>query len=674
MSELSEYELKRELELAWLNPDELDLEDLDNPLQINTIFEDNHPHIHMINIMRKPENFYLTCKILFGIELHPFQQVILHELWTKKFPVILASRGASKSWLLALYAVLRATFTQGSKIILVGAGFRQAKVIFEYVEKFIKEGAMFRNVLGNPTIDKLLKRESDKYTCYIGTSTIIGIPIGTGERIRGLRATHTLCDELASVNPDIFETVVGGFSVVNTAPIEKVKAKAKLRLLQKRGIIQEGEGNPFDTGMGNQTVLSGTANYQFNHFYTYWKKHRDIIMSRGETKKLEEIFNGEIPPSFDWRDYCIIRIPYDLLPEGFMDIKQIGKLKATISTTNYNHEFCSIFSVDSNGFFKRSLIHACTTIEPIQLPNGPVSFSACLWGDPKGKYVIGVDPASEQDNFTITVLELHSDHTRIVYQWSTTRQKFNARKNKGFTKEDDFYGFCARKIRELTKLFPTVRIGCDSQGGGRAIAEALHDSSKLEDGELPIWEVIDKEKPKDSDSKAGEHILELVNFANYEWLSGANHGLRKDMEDKVLLFPYFDSISIGLAGEEDFRQNREYDTLEDCVWEIEELKDELASIVVTQTPSGRDHWDTPEIKLPGSKKGRQRKDRYSSLLIANMLARTISRADAPRVFKSVGGFAHEMVGKVEGQLYYGPENLVKQLSVLNSGTLVRRNY
>ena len=51
---------------------------------------------------------------------------------------------------------------------------------------------------------------------------------------------------------------------------------------------------------------------------------------------------------------------------------------------------------------------------------------------------------------------------------------------------------------------------------------------------------------------------------------------------------------------------------------------------MTQTstgPNARDRWDTPEVKLPGGKKGRLRKDRYSSLVIANMLARQLNRQD-----------------------------------------------
>jgi hypothetical protein len=89
------------------------------------------------------------------------------------------------------------------------------------------------------------------------------------------------------------------------------------------------------------------------------------------------------------------------------------------------------------------------------------------------------------------------------------------------------------------KTFPPVKIGLDAQGGGVSIEEALHDPSKLEDGELVIWPIIDPNKSKDTDDQAGLHILELVQFAKAEWTAQANHGLRKDLEDKVLLFPRF---------------------------------------------------------------------------------------------------------------------------------------
>ena len=49
-------------------------------------------------------------------------------------------------------------------------------------------------------------------------------------------------------------------------------------------------------------------------------------------------------------------------------------------------------------------------------------------------------------------------------------------------------------------------------------------------------------------------------------------------------------------------KNRIYDTLEECVTDIEELKNELSMIQISQTTSGRDRWDTPEVVIGTGKK------------------------------------------------------------------------
>jgi len=137
--------------------------------------------------------------------------------------------------------------------------------------------------------------------------------------------------------------------------------------------------------------------------------------------------------------------------------------------------------------------------------------------------------------------------------------------------------------------------------------------------------------------KEGLHIIELINFSKADWVSEANHGLKKDMEDKVLLFPRYDNLSIGLASEMDGIDNDKGDSLENLIYEIEELKDELCTIVLTKSSiAGRDRWDTPEVKTMDGKKSRTRKDRYSALLMANMVARQINRADAPISFGLMG--------------------------------------
>jgi len=317
------------------------------------------------------------------------------------------------------------------------------------------------------------------------------------------------------------------------------------------------------------------------------------------------------------------------------------------------------FSGDSVGFFKRTLIESCTVKHnhPILLASGEVFFEAMLRGDTTKKYVIGVDPASEVDHFAIVVVEVNPDHRRIVHVWTTNKQQHKEKIKTGTVEETDFYAYCSRKIRDLMKVFPTQEIAIDSQGGGRAIEECLHDKDKIKAGEIPLWPTIDPEKPKDTDDHNGLHILNMVNFAKSDWTGTANHGLRKDMEDKVLLFPYYDPIALEMSYQEDAAEGRVYDTLEDCVMDIEELKDELAMIVVTQTATGRERWDTPDSSAGTGKKGKLRKDRYSALVMANMSARTGVVTSVFDGYSNAGGFSRKMKPEElnDGKMYDGPD-------------------
>ena len=646
---------------AWLGLGDLNKVNITtNPMIRRNKGDIENPDRHLVKLLKDPEYFGATCKLLFDIELHPIQVAILQEFWTRPFPMFVASRGFGKSFILALYAFLKCIFVPGTKIVIVGAAFRQSKVIFEYMETLWRNSAIIRSIFsGN---EDGPRRDVDRCTMRLGTSWAIAIPLGTGEKIRGLRAHIIIADEFASISPDIYETVVSGFAAVSATPIQNVKKEAKKQAMKEAGIWND-DLEVLSHSMGNQALIAGTADYAFKHFANYWKRYRSIIESKGEKHKLEEIFKGEVPDNFNWRDYSIIRIPYELIPKGFMDDKQVARAKATIHTGIYNMEYAACFTEDSDGFFRRSLIESCVTKEnnPLIVNNEQIVFDAKISGDPKLKYIYGVDPASEKDNFSIVVLELHPSHNRIVYCWTTNRTNFKERQKAGLISDHDFYAFCARKIRNLMKAFPCERIGMDAQGGGIAIEEALHDPAKLEDGEHLIWPII-LDKPKDTDDQSGLHILELVQFAKADWTAQANHGLRKDFEDKVLLFPRFDEVSLVLALDQENRNIETadltaiYDTTSECILEIEELKNELTTIVMSQTSGSsgaRDRWDTPDIKMPNGKKGKLRKDRYSALLIANMLARQINRTLQPVTYDIIGTDASKSV-KNNGQMYKGP--------------------
>ena len=596
-----------------------------------------------------------------GIELHPIQIALLQEFWYRPFPMFIASRGFGKSFSLALYSMLKCILVPGTKIVIVGSAFRQSKIIFEYMETMWRNSPIIRSIFSSN--DDGPRRDVDRCTIRLGDSWAIAVPMGDGSKIRGLRAHIIIADEFASISPDIYETVVAGFAAVSASPIQNVKEEARKKAMREDGLWTD-ELEAVQIKKGNQAIISGTADYSFKHFAQYWNRYKAIINSQGDRHKLKEIFGSDPPENFNWKDYSIVRIPYELIPKGFMDDKQVARAKATIHNGIYNMEYAACFTEDSDGFFKRSLIESCVCKEdnPVVINDKEILFDVTTKGNPQYQYVYGIDPASEKDNFSIVVLELHQDHSRIVYCWTTNRSNFKDRQKTGLVQEHDFYGFCARRIRNLMKVFPCERIGMDAQGGGVAIEEALHDPGKLEEGEQLIWPVIDYDKPKETDDQQGLHILELVQFAKADWTAAANHGLRKDFEDKILLFPRFDNLSLGLALDREGKDvldssiDKVYDNESECILEIEDLKDELTTIVMTQTSTGvgaRDKWGTPDIKLPNGKKGKLRKDRYSALVIANMIARQMNRELAHASFDVIGANLRNM-SKKEGEMYKGP--------------------
>lgn len=626
--------------------------------------EEKNPGLNEIRTFRNSDYIGYAAYVLLGVKLLPFQCVIQEQLWNHAFSILIASRGGSKSFNLAIYLMLRSILVPETKAVITGGGFRQAREIFNYCNSFWERSSFLHSIFSSKNDGP--KISTDRLILKLGSSTITAIPLGDGTKIRGLRSNVTVTDEFNTVPIQVYEEVVQGFSVVSQNTVDNVIYTARNEKLYELGRLKN--KTSFNL-RPNQTIIAGTCGYEFQPLYQYYEKYKNFILSQGNPKVLKSYFDGgNIPEGFDHRDYCIMRLPYKILPKGMMDEKTIARAKATTQTHIFLNEYAACFSKDSEGFFKRSLIESCTAntnnVEASNWPSWcPQPFSALSYGDPNKKYVFGIDPAAELDNLAISIIEENTEHNRVVHMWTTNVENFKERKKRHLTAENDYYRFCARKVRDLMKLFPCSAIGIDKQAG-RGLIEALHDSDKLQPGEVPIWEVVEEGKDKDTDSQAGLHILHLIQFANATWTADANQLLKKDMIDKTLLFPSIDPIELAISSTKDLMKEKElskkygrdvvvFDTLEDCVLEIEELKEEMTSIIMTITPSGRQRWSTPEVKMSGTKKGYLRKDRYSALLIANYLAR-ISHKSLPSIeYQSLGMIAGRKGYTSKGPLYYG---------------------
>ena len=74
-------------------------------------------------------------KYLLNINLYPFQMAAVRAILGHKFPMILFTRGGSKTFMLAIYAIYHAIMFPNARIVLVSASFRQSKLIFSEITK-----------------------------------------------------------------------------------------------------------------------------------------------------------------------------------------------------------------------------------------------------------------------------------------------------------------------------------------------------------------------------------------------------------------------------------------------------------------------------------------------------------------------------------------------------------
>jgi len=596
----------------------------------------------------------LIFKNQFGnpLQLLPFQSVMLHMMWHKKFPMVLACRGAGKTFMLAIYCLLKCLLVPGTKVVVVSGGFRQAKFTFQYIDDLVKQSPIIQETIRkyHPGNDFGVKFATDRVYLKVGVNTqITGIPVGDGTKVRGMRATTLVCDEVASIDDHVFDTAIGPFLSVKADPAEAVMLREFTEKLRGMG-VNAGIINMIEEARrmtGNQLVLSGTATYQFSHFFRRYEAYKIFASSGGDAKKIKEGLrrqsrDGTINVSDDmlarWQkmysEYAIFQLPYYAMPPDFLDEDIVANHKAIMDEVIFGHEYECRFSKDTHGFFPRSIIDAASPGMP---GLGEVSreFHYELYGEPGFQYVMGLDPARHNDNFGLVVLKLVGTTAQVVYvdAWNKTE-----------------YGKSIVRIRETLRRFPGVmRIACDTGGGGVTIQEMFADSKHIDTskGEVPIIS-IDPETEHKAIPNA-QRMLEMINF--HTWSAPANHALKRDITTGHILFPgrLDDNIVLNqhakrMINEVEFDlTNPEHvvaaEHINDLLYgvdnsdgdpvtlgnyrEMMELTNELCTIIQTVTEKGSETFGLQKLADQPDGLDVRRRDRYSALLLASHAARVV---------------------------------------------------
>lgn len=440
-----------------------------------------------------------------------------------------------------------------------------SKLIFSEIEKLYARSSILREAC-----DKRPVRGSD--TCYLrfksargmSPSYIEALPLGDGGKIRGSRFYLIVVDELAQIPDKILDMVIRPMAATTLEPMENVRRLERQKKLLELGLATEDD---FDEITVNKMIMTSSGFYKFNHM---WRRMKDYWRQIDSGKK---------------DHYAVWQIPYWNLPEGFLDKNNIEEAKRVMSDSEFKMEYEALMVSDSEGFFRASLLEACTV---------PECFLEGI-GDPNAEYILGVDPAQGGSASCGMVLIKLGNPNRIVSVLELKRKT---------TQE------LTRAIQSFDKMFNVVKILMDRGGGGKAIADLLEDGF---DGYDRIIDRLDNDKL----DLPGKHTLELIYF-NPNWIADANFTTLSLLEDRKLIFSGPSSTS--------------NDLFDDIYESIKELKKQMLNIIVTQTSTGVLHFDTP-------RKG-QNKDLYSALILAAYGVRSLHKEreapDAENIYTSSG--------------------------------------
>jgi hypothetical protein len=481
---------------------------------------------------------------LLNVDLAPIQRVVLRDMWFKSFDITVMGRGGGKTFLLGVNAALHALLYPGYRVGLIAPSFRQSKMIFSEVEKIYHRAPVLREACAKkPT------RGSDtcflkfKGTDYSNGSFIEALPVGVdGAKIRGSRFYLVQIDELAQMPPDIIDLVVRPMAAVSLEPMQRVRERQRQQEMISQGLATEDD---FADEAANKMIMTSSGYFKFNHMWDRMKSYWQAMKEEGGKTK-----------------YAVHQVPYQLLPIAFLDEQNIKEARRTMSRIEFTMEYEAAMVSDSDGFFKASMLEACTIDS---------TFSIRLVGGKGKEYVLGIDPnQGGKASCGVIIIEIGIPH-KIVYVQELKKKT---------TQE------MVMEFQRLTDTFKIARIFMDSQGGGKPIRDLLQEGYNNHE---PILDMDDETTL----GNPGKRILQLINPST-SWINDANFDTLAMFEHKDLRFPMVPLSADPIA--------------EKLYEEVRVLKSQLLNIIVTQTARGVRHFDTP-------KKG-QNKDLYSALVLA----------------------------------------------------------
>lgn len=525
-------------------------------------------------------NPHRFAKDYLGINLFLYQKLLLWAMNKYNFFMYIAARGQGKSYLIALYCVIRAILYPSSNIVLASGTKGQARLII--TEKILKLKNDSANVARE--IAEFKTSANETYVLFTNGSKITAVP--SSDNARGYRANILIVDEFRLISKKTIDEILKPFLNVNRTP-------PYLQDPKYSHLSEE-----------NKEIYISSAWYKNHWIWDSFKSYLNGMMAG--------------------KDYFVAVLPWQLsVFHRLLSKKRVEQQRTEedFDQMSWDMEFEALFvGENENAYFKLDDIQKCRTLPKAFYPPTDREFVEAkgtrkkLSNMPKqtGEIrivsmdiaLMGSNKSVKNDTTAFTLMRLlpEGDEYRrdVVYMESLAGQHSESQ---------------AIRLKQLYYDFEGDYVSMDTMGNGIAVFDSctkiLYD--KARDVEYPAWTVINDEAM--DERKMDKNAIPLIYSikANAEINHKVATGLRSAFEKKKIRLLIND-----IEAKEDLIESKGY------LKKSEEEKVYLLKPYVQATALTNELVNLIYRVVSGNIKieevGTTTKDRYSSIGYGNYVA------------------------------------------------------
>ena len=148
-----------------------------------------------------------------GLKLHLYQQIILYFMGISQFIVMIASRAAAKSFIIAIYACCMCILRPHTQVVIGSSTKKQAKLI---INNKIKKELMAWSPMLRKEVDYIRDNGDETELVFRNKSSIVVIV--ANDNARGVRSNILVREEFRMIDKHVDDSVMSPFQTVRNAP------------------------------------------------------------------------------------------------------------------------------------------------------------------------------------------------------------------------------------------------------------------------------------------------------------------------------------------------------------------------------------------------------------------------------------------------------------------------